>query len=109
MDLKSKLNQVKDKLDNYETDKWHFHTRVMNRAGLVTSNVRKEVQPDLYNLDWCKFYEICSTFDLVPKRAKENSGLNSLHLCEEPGCFIAALNHYLKSNYSRLKVSKLKC
>ena len=40
-----------------------------------------------------KFYEIVSRFPLV---TSDCTGLSSVHLCEAPGAFIVALNHYLK-------------
>lgn len=43
-------------------------------------------------------------YSLISKNALEEGCLNSLHLCEAPGAFISALNHYIQSNYPLLKV-----
>ncbi|XP_074038850.1 cap methyltransferase 2 isoform X2 [Leptinotarsa decemlineata] len=54
---------------------------------------------------WCKFYEILSQFPVVPLCAISQHKLVSLHLCEAPGAFVCALNHYLTLNYPGLEWS----
>lgn len=44
-------------------------------------------------------------FRVVPLCAVSNKKLESLHLCEAPGAFVCALNHYLILNYPGLNVS----
>jgi len=95
LDLKKCLNSTKSKLDNKEIVSWHKHTTFTNRAGLIVSSLRKEFQPEMCTQAWAKFHEILSSFNIVPQSA---SRLNSVHLCEAPGAFIASLNHYLKTH-----------
>ena len=43
---------------------------------------------------WCKFYELLSLWSVLPAACERGAPLRSLHLCEAPGAFITALNHY---------------
>lgn len=104
MEMKDNLNQVKNKLNNYNLDEWHKHTRAMNKAGNVLWTLKRDIEPEFATQAWCKFYEICSTYNFVCNMAQERCALNSLHLCEAPGAFITSLNHYLKLNHPDLKV-----
>lgn len=56
---------------------------------------------------WLKFYEIVNAYPIVPLDVEGEEGhvpFNSVHLCEAPGAFILALNHYLALNRWSLKV-----
>ncbi|XP_067853716.1 cap-specific mRNA (nucleoside-2'-O-)-methyltransferase 2 [Heptranchias perlo] len=97
--LKESLNNVKNKLSDKELEKWHEHTAFTNRAGKVIPQVKRTVNAELCTQAWCKFHEILWTFQLLPWEALQNGELNSVHLCEAPGAFIASLNHYLKSHH----------
>ncbi|XP_078400046.1 cap-specific mRNA (nucleoside-2'-O-)-methyltransferase 2 [Cetorhinus maximus] len=97
--LKESLNNVKNQLSDKELEKWHEHTAFTNRAGKVIPHVRRTMNAELCTQAWCKFHEILCTFPLLPEEALENGELNSVHLCEAPGAFIASLNHYLKSHH----------
>ncbi|XP_073981704.1 cap methyltransferase 2 isoform X2 [Rhodnius prolixus] len=101
-ELKEDLNRVKGKLNNYNLQKWHNHTRLTNRAGEVIRSLKK-LKPELLTQAWCKFYEILSEFCLIPQSAVENDNFNSLHLCEAPGAFVTSLNHFLKLHHPVLK------
>ncbi|XP_057569391.1 cap-specific mRNA (nucleoside-2'-O-)-methyltransferase 2 [Hippopotamus amphibius kiboko] len=98
LDLKNSLNEVKNLLSDKKLDEWHEHTAFTNKAGKIISHVRKSVNAELCTQAWCKFHEILCSFPLIPQEAFENGKLNSLHLCEAPGAFIASLNHYLRSH-----------
>lgn len=93
--MKEKLNKVKDKLSDKEIYAWHEHTKFMNIAGNVISNVKQIIRPELCTQAWCKFYEILSSYPLINH---ESLKLNTVHLCEAPGAFVTSLNHYLVSN-----------
>lgn len=97
LDLKRSLNEVKNLLSDKKLDEWHEHTAFTNKAGKIISHVRKAVNAELCTQAWCKFHEILCNFPLIPQEAFQNQKLNSVHLCEAPGAFIASLNHYLKS------------
>ncbi|KAL4630325.1 cap-specific mRNA (nucleoside-2'-O-)-methyltransferase 2 [Arapaima gigas] len=96
--LKKSLNNVKNQLSDKNLEVWHQHTSFTNRAGKIITHVRTAANAEVCTQAWCKFYEILGTFSLVPKQALQYGELNTVHLCEAPGAFIASLNHYLKSN-----------
>ncbi|KAJ7320077.1 hypothetical protein JRQ81_019588 [Phrynocephalus forsythii] len=96
--LKESLNEVKNRLSDKRLDEWHQHTSFTNKAGKIIAHLKKSVNAELCTQAWCKFHEILCSFPLLPCEALENGELNSIHLCEAPGAFIASLNHYLKSH-----------
>ncbi|NXN11750.1 CMTR2 methyltransferase, partial [Indicator maculatus] len=97
--LKDSLNQVKNQLSDKNLEEWHQHTSFTNKAGKIIPQVRKSMNAELCTQAWCKFHEILGSFPLLPEEALEAGELNSVHLCEAPGAFIASLNHYLKSHH----------
>lgn len=90
--MKADLNKTKSLLNDMEPIAWRRHTSWTNRAANVLHRVRRAASPDLLTQAWCKFYELLHEFGLA--RADP---LRSFHLCEAPGAFIAALQHYLRS------------
>lgn len=98
--LKASLNAVKNQLSDKNVQVWHQHTNSTNRAGKVMAAVRSVANAEICTQAWCKFYEILGTFNLLPLEALNNGELNTVHLCEAPGAFITALNHYLKTTES---------
>lgn len=99
-ELKASLNAVKNQLSDKDIQVWHQHTNSTNRAGRVITFIRLPVNAELCSQAWCKFFEILGTFNLLPEEALQNGELNSVHLCEAPGAFVTALNHYLIINES---------
>uniref|UniRef100_A0A3Q0R1P3 Cap-specific mRNA (nucleoside-2'-O-)-methyltransferase 2 n=1 Tax=Amphilophus citrinellus TaxID=61819 RepID=A0A3Q0R1P3_AMPCI len=98
--LKVSLNAVKNQLSDKNVQVWHQHTNSTNRAGKVISAVRSAANAEICTQAWCKFYEILGAFNLLPNEALQNGELNTVHLCEAPGAFITALNHYIKTSES---------
>ncbi|NXE55546.1 CMTR2 methyltransferase, partial [Casuarius casuarius] len=97
--LKDSMNEVKNQLSDKNLDEWHQHTSFTNKAGKIIPHVKKSVNAELCTQAWCKFHEIVCSFPLLPEEALQDGELNSVHLCEAPGAFIASLNHYLKSHH----------
>ncbi|XP_061670538.1 cap-specific mRNA (nucleoside-2'-O-)-methyltransferase 2 [Syngnathoides biaculeatus] len=96
--LKVSLNAVKNQLSDKNIEVWHEHTNSTNRAGKVIATVRSAANAEICTQAWCKFYEILGTFRLLPEEALASGELNTVHLCEAPGAFISALNHYIKTS-----------
>ncbi|XP_046365872.2 cap-specific mRNA (nucleoside-2'-O-)-methyltransferase 2-like [Haliotis rufescens] len=92
--LKEDLNTLKDELSDKDVLEWHKHTCFTNLAGGVVQELKQVFHAELCTQAWGKFFEIVSTFTLVPLTTEV---FNSVHLCEAPGAFIAALNHFLMS------------
>ncbi|KAL4703984.1 hypothetical protein ACJJTC_000370 [Scirpophaga incertulas] len=100
--LKSRLNFHKSQLNDFNIEEWSSHTRRRNPAGEVGWKVRCVINPEFLTQAWTKFYECASTYKIVPNQAFIDGKMVSLHLCEAPGAFITALNHYLKLNHPQL-------
>ncbi|XP_029354829.1 cap-specific mRNA (nucleoside-2'-O-)-methyltransferase 2 [Echeneis naucrates] len=98
--LKESLNSVKNQLSDKNVQVWHQHTNSTNRAGKVIAAVRSAANPEICTQAWCKFYEILGSFNLFPDEVLQTGELNTVHLCEAPGAFITALNHYIKTSES---------
>lgn len=90
-ELKADLNRTKSMLNCMEPVEWRRHTAWMNRAGHVLPQVRRTANPTLLTQAWCKFFEILYEFHIADRES-----LRSFHLCEAPGAFVAALQHYLQ-------------
>ncbi|XP_059471770.1 cap-specific mRNA (nucleoside-2'-O-)-methyltransferase 2 isoform X2 [Neocloeon triangulifer] len=110
------LETTKSRLNFLNLNKWHEHTKFINPAGKVKWFVQKTCDPELLTQAWLKFYQILDTFDLFSQCIersddKEHSAILSqedeifrtLHLCEAPGAFVTALNHYIRTNNDNLK------
>lgn len=65
--LKRKLNSVKERLNEYDLNEWHKHTKAMNPADLVMRRLRSDMKVEF--LTQVKFFQaflitIISLFDL---------------------------------------------
>lgn len=69
------------------------HTAYMNVASTIVPYLRDKLDIEVGTQAWAKMFDILAHYPLVepvPDRA-----WLSVHLCEAPGAFIAALNHFL--------------
>lgn len=95
--IKTELNNTKSKLNDYCLIQWNEHTRKRNKAGSVQWYIHQKIEPEFMTQAWCKFYEIVSSFPLIPQIAISEGSFTSVHLCEAPGAFVTSLNHWLKT------------
>lgn len=116
-EMKASLNMVKQQLSNKDVAIWHAHTTNTNPSQRVCHAIKRRAQPEMLTQAWLKFYEIVNGYPIVPTEEEgtvkvslnptmEDEGrvsFTSVHLCEAPGAFISALNHYLILNQPSLK------
>lgn len=102
--LKNGLNFQKSRLNDYPIEDWSAHTAKRNPAGDVRWKLRQTINPEFLTQAWTKFYECVCNYNIVPEKAIHSKQINSLHLCEAPGAFIAAFNHFLKQHHQDIQV-----
>lgn len=72
----------------------------MNTASTIVPYLREHCQVEVGTQAWAKMFEILSNFELIHPR--NDQPWRSLHLCEAPGAFISALNHFLQTRRASL-------
>ncbi|KAJ6632667.1 Cap-specific mRNA (nucleoside-2'-O-)-methyltransferase 2 [Pseudolycoriella hygida] len=95
--IKDELNRTKDKLNDYPLNTWSRFTAKRDPSSAIAWFLRNDVKAEFVTKAWCKFYECLGAYPIA--RVKNGTEFNSVHLCEAPGAFVAALNHYLKLNH----------
>lgn len=119
------LNEVKSTLDNFPLNAWHNHTKAMNISHLIVQYVRRYFNPEFSSQAWGKMFEILCSYDIIPNSvleegvelkaderrmaAEERIPFDSIHLCEAPGAFVSALNHFMKISFPEIDVSVVIC
>ncbi|XP_055705052.1 cap-specific mRNA (nucleoside-2'-O-)-methyltransferase 2 [Phlebotomus papatasi] len=93
---KERLNGVKSKLNDLELEPWSTHTSTQSPSSVIIPKIKETFVAEFVTQAWTKFYECLSSFPLIPKNSPQS--LNTLHLCEAPGAFVVALNHFLKTH-----------
>lgn len=80
-------------------DKWYMCQKFYSPTTyLIKSKNTKDIE--LFHKQWAKIYEILEEFQLIPKSVD----FDSLHLDEEYGAVIGAVNHYLHSKSKKVCV-----
>lgn len=110
--LKEELNKTKSQIDHLPLEPWHQHTRKMNIAGLIPVQIKQQFSPEFSSQAWGKMFEMLCEQDVIPETVADEADeiiekggaddkvpFDTVHLCEAPGAFISALNHYIKISY----------
>ncbi|XP_054157743.1 cap-specific mRNA (nucleoside-2'-O-)-methyltransferase 2-like [Oppia nitens] len=114
--LRVELMAVKSQLNDIPLDRWSAHTALTDKSSLIIPALRRQLsrQPFLLTKAWLKMYEMLSELRLIErhlgdedeersgpkdsKRQRRQQSLDVLFLCECPGGFVNAINHYMKSH-----------
>uniref|UniRef100_T1IVL2 Cap-specific mRNA (nucleoside-2'-O-)-methyltransferase 2 n=1 Tax=Strigamia maritima TaxID=126957 RepID=T1IVL2_STRMM len=96
LSMKDNLNTVKSLLNDKERGPWSEHTQSLNPAGSIVPNLKRRCKPELCTQAWAKCFEIMSNYEID---FFSEFCLNTIHLCEAPGAFITALNHFIYSRW----------
>ncbi|ETN64292.1 hypothetical protein AND_003971 [Anopheles darlingi] len=92
---KHRLNAVKNRLNDFEISDWHQHTRHRSSLLPILNELRYRVKGEFVTQAFAKLYECVAAYELIDTEANH---LYSVHLCEAPGAFVTALNHYIRLN-----------
>eukprot|EP00291_Cryptomonas_curvata_P026180 CAMPEP_0172175082 /NCGR_PEP_ID=MMETSP1050-20130122/14022_1 /TAXON_ID=233186 /ORGANISM="Cryptomonas curvata, Strain CCAP979/52" /LENGTH=923 /DNA_ID=CAMNT_0012847129 /DNA_START=140 /DNA_END=2907 /DNA_ORIENTATION=- len=101
------LGSIKSLRNEKDIKIWKEHTAKTVITGDVVKSLRKEHDPEMCTKAFAKMYEMLAAYDLVAPNGSDR--FSSLHLCEAPGAFICAANHYIKSHFPNLKWSWRAC
>ena len=91
---KSNNININNKTNNLYLDFFNINTKNKNFEKLI----EKQFNQKNITTDWLKMYEVINLFNLIKINKNINSNIyKTFHLCEAPGNFISAINHYLKT------------
>ncbi|KAI0987958.1 hypothetical protein GJ496_006030 [Pomphorhynchus laevis] len=91
--LRSELLNVQSMLSSIDVEDWRSHTNRYDQCSEAIRLIATQIKVDLPTRAWLKMYE----FLVVFTKLTEPNPLRSLHLCEAPGAFVCALNHFIAS------------
>ncbi|KEP62282.1 UNVERIFIED_CONTAM: ribosomal RNA large subunit methyltransferase J protein [Hammondia hammondi] len=117
--VRAQLDEVRQRLSSIEIAEWKRHTNATDVMKRVLPTIREKVKdsmgfaPELVINSWAKLYEILAQTPALPPlpsclssqsfldshgaRTLAGPCIKSVHLCECPGGFIAATNHFIKT------------
>ncbi|GIL48149.1 hypothetical protein Vafri_4842 [Volvox africanus] len=102
---RDRLNETKNSLDDWDRRRWERAAADANPADQVRAVLRSVYRVELGTVAWAKMYETIWQCDMmplsspaVPHRERGSPKVVSVHLCEAPGAFIAATNHFVKTH-----------
>lgn len=99
---RDRLTATKSKLDNYDLKVWGDHTDVTEETASVSRTLRQpELKVEMSTVAWCKMLEMMDYHILPPSKLRllqKDQPIYSVHICEAPGAFISATNHFMKQH-----------
>uniref|UniRef100_A0A0G4GIJ3 Cap-specific mRNA (nucleoside-2'-O-)-methyltransferase 2 n=1 Tax=Chromera velia CCMP2878 TaxID=1169474 RepID=A0A0G4GIJ3_9ALVE len=121
-DAKRTLNTTRTQLDTVDIEQWKRFTNKTNDTGFAVEEIRKKLkadsrrehespdglEPEMITGAWIKMMELYTSSKVIRHEDAEalqarGGTYRTCHLCECPGGFICATNHYLKTYYPNLK------
>ena len=78
---------------------WEHITNKLDEYDKLKLILKRQYHAEMVTNAWIKMYEILNMF---PSVIPNNKNIKTFHLCEAPGAFISALNHYLSNRNQQL-------
>ena len=80
---------------------WENLTNQLDIYQNLRNILKKQYKAEMVTNAWVKMYELLNLFpDLIPN---ENKIVKTFHLCEAPGAFISATNHFISNREQKLE------
>lgn len=74
---------------------WEQLTQYLDPYQGLKFLLKSQFKAEMVTNAWLKMYEIIHLFpQLIPKGAQINQRIKTFHICEAPGAFVSAINHY---------------
>ncbi|OEH76019.1 ftsj-like methyltransferase domain-containing protein [Cyclospora cayetanensis] len=110
-EVSRRLERSREALSDIPIDEWKRHTAKTDVFKKVIPTIKQKVLdkdghcPELLINSWTKLYEVLTKTPILKRRLKhlqqlepkQPRVLKSIHLCECPGGFVAATNHFIKT------------
>ena len=90
------LYYSQSKLDAKDLRTWKGLTKFTNQTGTVVAVARDRFRTEMCTNAFVKMLEMLATQHMLPV---EHGPVTTVHVCEAPGAFIAATNHYLRQQF----------
>ncbi|ARF10772.1 FtsJ-like methyltransferase [Hokovirus HKV1] len=95
---------LKNKMDEFNDITVNVNKKNMDQAKIryffsyeVIDHVQKNFDAEYVTNAWLKCYEIITLFKLIP----QNDTINYFGICEQPGAFLYAINHFIKTKINK--------
>lgn len=75
---------------------WYRLSKFANLTSKVMWRLREKCRTEICTTAWAKMYEMLAHYQLLP--AQGNEQLHTVHVCEAPGAFISATNHFVQTH-----------
>lgn len=95
-EYKEQLSKVEHQLDHTSIEEWGKYTDQTNALRDVPFRLRRETSVEMCTIAWTKMYEMLCAYPLLNSK-NTNKRFETWHLCEAPGAFISATNHFLQN------------
>ena len=97
------LNKTKDAIDHIDIEAWRKNNKKTLLAKNVIWFIQSEKRIEMPTKAFCKMYEILCQYEGALGLSVHGSSFKSVHLCEAPGTFVSATNHFLRSRYPAVR------
>eukprot|EP00892_Ulva_mutabilis_P007493 jgi/Ulvmu1/5115/UM021_0132.1 len=128
MSTKERLNAAKTRIDDMPIEEWNKYAKQSNKPQKVVPKLREQ-QIEMATIAWAKMYECLNRYKFFPPAVSEEQGTilmrvphlahtpaqalrrtedphrwagATVHLCEAPGAFVSATNHFIRTKVEYL-------